>query len=255
MRGLGYMLAGMAALVFGWGAVASFDEAFAGKGGKGNGGGGGGPGEKIELCVTFDDAVGDRILSDGVDADNDGVVDAYCDGKKTKIFAIIGKTLGKMRFDTDDLMRPGDGRTVFLDFRDCLSTLPGDCINPNPPDTRFGDRDAPGDDPLSGYPDAVRFQTGGEYALVDDQWVHQGAPLDFRSLAVGDVAYAALWVSGTILFDPSNPDGIPGSDPVTVTRVTETQWTIEAFADDVAVLSAPYAGAYSMPFKLTLDAQ
>jgi hypothetical protein len=139
----------------------------------------------------------------------------------------------------------GNGRFLCLDFRNGPTRLPG----------------------------ARRhFDT----LMLDDVWLHSnvvdsaGNEVDggLRSLAIGQSSAARLkMVFNTI--SPTgesiawavrfNPEGFPGSDHITVTRLSETAWQLEATPNDRAVLVSGVRktflseGPFYMPFKAVLS--
>lgn len=138
----------------------------------------------------------------------------------------------------------GGGRFLWLDFRNGPPRLPG----------------------------ARRYF---DTLLLDDVWFHTnrvdtaGNEVEggLRSLAVGQSSASRLKITFSTL-GPSgeafgwavrfNPEGYPGSDHITVTRLSTTTWEIEATANDRAVLVSGVRrtflseGPFHMPFKAIL---
>ena len=199
-------------------------------------------------CITFRDAVDDRVRSDGRDLDGDGFSDPYCDGFDNT----TGGLGGFFRFITK-VKNNGTGRPLFLDFTDFVPEpgfdLIADCL---PANENISVLNLP--------------RTSGEGTLAD--WRDQGVGIPI-----------SVKRRGKILFGRTGKDEAKVSfgffglgDLLTVTRididgdgvfedVIDDVWTIQSFALDTAVLwrdrdadGIPIVcGSGSMPFLVTYD--
>ncbi len=235
------------------GLVACLSLAIAGfadhKPGHTKGGGGGGGGGKIPVTVTFRDLGGslfadepDRIMSDCQLGDADPFACPYTDS------AIIGAGSGSFHFGVGRL-KPNKpvSRKLFLDFSDenCAS---GSCTPPPlPADGSL----------LFGSDGAVNVSTRG----IDLREIAVGEFRDDLGLALGfdlNSIDGGLW---SLRFNRDFADcpDFPASSPVTVTRIDDVTYEIEADPDDLACLGRLeggghfiFKGLYRMPFLITV---
>lgn len=175
----------------------------------------------------FDPCPGSGSIPDGIRADTSGLYNAIIDSVQ----------------EANLFLAPGGGRFLWLDFR-------------NGPPPGPGDR--------------RHFET----LMIDNSIFHTnvvdstGAEVStgLRSLAVGQVSSSRLKITFNTI-NPSgvsiawavrfNPEGYPGSDHITVRRLSTTTWELEATADDRALLGSggtrrdpgTREGPFSMPFK------
>lgn len=192
------------------------------------------------VCVSFrDDAFSDKLMSDGEDRDNDGLVDTYCQDKKRKTYAHIGRRRGQFRLITNTSNKAGAGRTGFIDFSDCLDTS---CTPPF----------------ASGFPESVDFNTAQTldlYTMPVGTSATVAMRVRFYLLDPGD---EDLWEIGFGDVHPPNPIDCTDGDPVVVTRVDASTWTIEATVQEACLDAWDFNGAvtnhghFTFPFELTI---
>ena len=205
-------------------------------GGGGGGGGGGGEGGNLAVSVTFQDRLGDRVMSDFHDCPTTGdCLSPYIDGVD-RVRAQID-TPGNLVLGLGGAKRNKPAiRTLFFDFSDCIL---GPCSPP------FEDG--------FGFSPAVMFTSG----------------VNLREMLVGEVRddLAAMVTvkpaeedhSWRFFFDPLDRRS-PGSSYLSVTRLDIDIWEIEAGATDIAWLGEnlgggglTFAGLYHMPFKMIVQ--
>lgn len=227
-----------------------------------------GGGGFLSLCVTFDDFLGDdesppnRIQSDGLDLDGNGVFD-YCN-KVDKVLAITGDGF-RLATNSGGKLEGGI-RMLFLDFRD-----PALNIDPVPLPPDFTDVDGDGVPEPFGFA-SIDMRIGTQYVsdsegnlVLDPEGnrISAGTRLDPRGMTIGDTARADLNIKFAFLNDtseqwmvslgdPPGPDTCPDAAPVRVTRLTIDSWTIEATdvfeaGGDVACLRFVPRNKPSMP--------
>ena len=194
----------------------------------GGGGGGGGSGGDIPVCVTFDDAVGDLVTSDG-----GGI---YCDGVDG-ITAILTSRSGKLKLGTSE-----SPRNVILNFPECDRLIGGGCSTDAALATMT--------DVLTGDKLDLRAMGEGETRFADVQ-------IAFPS----DVSRATR--VNLIVFGGSNLGPNACGTPLPVYRVDAATWTIEATEADVGCLyevvtrngGREMTDTFPLPFKITIVAQ
>ena len=204
------------------------------------GGGGGGGGGFLSTCDTFRDDQADGVSSDGQgDLAGNSDPGEFCDSER-RVSVVIGETNGGHHLDTEK-----SGRELDLDFSHCAEE----------PCTQLENFD--------GSSEAVLSIENGE----DVGGVHL-----LEDLAnPGDNALVGLVIG----FDTGRKNHVrlsygrdstvvacpDAGDPVLVTRVSATSWTLESGASDRACLSEvqdndwnnPVAhGYFYMPFLLTV---
>ncbi len=235
--------------------------------GKDKDGGGDGTCCSLNFCITFRE--NDAIGSDGLDEDDDGKTDPYCNGGK--IVAIAGGSAATgcgFRFDMNKGQKFGQGRLGFLDLSACL------------------DDDGVVVDVGVDWSELVELQFRFNKLNEADDTEDDGDPvgaggLEFCSMEVGESGTVPMWISVVdasgnsvsylIVFGaPFPPSGRPGevgsnSEPVTVTRLDDLEdgrrvWTIESFATDdndgAAVRNTANEEVLcNLPFLMTLTEQ
>lgn len=172
------------------------------KEGRGNGGGGDDTDQASPVCV-------DLGVSIYVHNDSPGL--AYCDGADG-VQAFIGH-LGRFKLDTSK----SSSRHLVVNFPGCsrlIASTGGDCLTP------------------------VVLNTLGEWEDFGFGLNPTGNNLDLNAMAVGDQAYADFLIAFPSAISKSTPNLVffGGSNmgigdcpqPLTVTRVGDTQWTIES---------------------------
>ena len=231
------------------------DLAAQGKGGdKGKKGGASDGGGTISVCVTFRNAVADRITRDAIGE--------YCDGSGG-VLAIVGKKNGGFRLDTNN-----KGRKVSLDFSNCVPNET--CTSPFP----TGDQD---------FQD-VDLRIGEKFVFDEDELdqelrVGAGQKLDIVEMDGDETAFGALDITFAptgrpaklqfkVVFGQGQYLACPDGDPVTVTRGGSpgnptNSWTLSAAAGDVACLfkvvdnfkEVNLVGRFHMPFSIDVVEQ
>lgn len=190
---------------------------------QGRGGGKGGGGGNLAVSVTFENASGDGMKSDGLGAYSNAQIDKS----------------GNLAFGFGSGKRNKPGlRKVFFDFRDCLSS----CIPP-----RFD---------VGGFGFGVTYgnmYTGG----VDMRSMAVGETRNDLSL-YGAIKPNTQDDAFRYGFDPEDAR-CPGSTFVSVTRSGSDTWVIEAGPDDVLCLreggnNAVQRGLYRVTFRITIQA-
>jgi hypothetical protein len=159
----------------------------------------------------------------------------------TAVYTAVLDSLGEAYLQ----LATGGGRFLWLDFRNGPTRLPGD---------------------------RRHFDT----LMLDDVWFHlnvvdsAGNEIDggLRSLAIGQSSESRLKVVFNTISPTGesiawavrfNPEGFPGSDHITVRRLSQTAWELEATPNDRAVLVSGVRktflseGPFYMPFKAVLS--
>ncbi len=198
--------------------------------------------------VTFRDSGADGLQSDCQDIDPP-VVCPYVHKQQIVSASIAKGTYLRLNKGNQLAMR-----TLFLDFRDCVSGVTDHVCKP------------PFQDPPN--PDDRSF--GNSVAKL----IMQGSDVDLQALGIGEDS-SLLRLS--LLFDLSlvgggswhlgfDVDGFgicPGGTDIDVTRSSADTWEIEATSDDVGCLvkldgsafGETPSGLYRMPFKMTVKKQ
>ena len=234
--------------------------------------GGGEAGQNIAVCIMFDDAPGDGVLSD------DGA--AYCDGDSNgRVTAIVSRNFNIV-LGGNNSHKKRAGRTFFLDLSvdlTCNGSVKVDVNRPSAsgpfgdgicdpcsdtvpdfPNVRFG---TPIQDQKFGFPDNAEFVILGRD--LDDVLVIANPPLVGPTFAtIGLLIFSVDGETWELHWVPfRNPGGgtfCPESDPVIVTRTTNDTWTFESTGGHLACLyRAPknsdpeYRGQFFVPFFAT----
>ncbi len=235
-------------------------------GGNSGGGGGGETGQTIPVCITFDDAPGDGIMSDG---------STYRGGdKKSKVGAAVGRNMAIV-LDSNSSNKTTAGRTVWLDLGSrlgCISQVDvtdldgmrgadgfcdycDDDTGPDLPAGRFGTLPS---GQKFGFPDRAKLVVRGrdlDGLLVGDT-VKTYADLSFE---VGGQSWKLQWGPYTIR---DLPTYAPGSEPVTVYRADNDTWVVTTTGASTAFLyldnkqtgMLEHHGQFLVPFTFTAAA-
>ncbi len=222
-----------------------------------------GSNQNIPVQVEFRDDGNDMITSDGVDADGDGVAD-YSD-EESKVQTFIGRNCGQFLLDTNTSGNAGAGRT--LNFAAIATDLPDPLSSPFQPEsveivtaregfgTTYVDLRAmplPTDDWL----DPPNGVYGVDYGRNENNawWAKVALRLRFyfEDEMKGGKIYWVLHF-GDVLWADTGDMG----DTVTVTRLSQDQWTIESLGEALLQHHVNWGeyegyGLFSMPFMATI---
>lgn len=227
-------------------AVGALDLAAQGKGGTKGGKGGQG---NLSVCVTFRDAAGDRVTSDGNRV--------YCDNSQG-VQATVGLDLGGFRLATNN-----QGRLVSLDFSECL---PGESCSP----------------PFTKDLQDIDMRIGEEFVFdsTTGQREPTGQKLNILAMDGGETRFVELSINFSlgkgkskqgyqVLFGRNTFAGVcPDGQGATIVRggapgASANAWTITAAANDVACMTQILdnfrqlnpVGRFHLPFSIDLAEQ
>ena len=175
----------------------------------------------------FDPCPGGGSVPDGIRADTSGLYNAIIDSVQ----------------EASLVLAPGGGRFLWLDFRSGPPQGPGDRRHF---DTLMIDNSIFHTNAVDSTGAEV---SGGLYSLAVGQVSSSRLKITFNTISPSGVSIA--WA---VRF---NPEGYPGSDHITVRRLSTTTWELEATANDRALLVSggtrrdpgTREGPFSMPFK------
>ena len=205
-----------------------------------DGGGGGDGGGTIPVMVTFDDAVGDGLMSDGMGD--------YID-KVERVSVGIGSTgglNGQLAMHLGVRGKQPAIRQLFLDFSDCRSEPM--CDSPSLPDADgvFGQENGFTHGGVNLYTSGVNLKD-----VVDDG---TSSPLNMSVGMDLNIIDQGIW---RLFFYYTSFADCPGGTTIGVTRTSADTWEIEAGTYAVACLAQQVGaqgyspkGLYSMPFLM-----